>query len=68
MNRTTDENKELTTVTLDTVTGAGMSDMSEVHFMRLQTVMDNRSKFFQTLSNVMKKIDDTSDPIIQNIR
>ena len=68
MNRTTDENKELTTVTLDTVTGAGMSDMSEVHSMRLQTVMDNRSKFFQTLSNVMKKIDDTSDPIIQNIR
>lgn len=68
MNRTTDENKELTTVTLDMVTGAGMSDMSEVHFMRLQTVMDNRSKFFQTLSNVMKKIDDTSDPIIQNIR
>jgi len=68
MNRTTDENKELTTVTLDMVTGAGMSDMSEVHSMRLQTVMDNRSKFFQTLSNVMKKIDDTSDPIVQNIR
>jgi hypothetical protein len=30
--------------------------------------MDRRSKFVETLSNIMKKIDDTSSSILKNIK
>jgi hypothetical protein len=45
-----------------------MNEMSEMTSMRLQMAMDRRSKFIQTLSNVMKKIDSTQETIVQNLK
>jgi hypothetical protein len=45
-----------------------MNEMSEMTSMRLQMAMDRRSKFVETLSNIMKKIDDTSSAIVQNMK
>ena len=46
----------------------GMSEMSEMTSLRLQMMMDRRSKFINTLSNIMKKLSDTQDSIIQNLK
>ena len=46
----------------------GMSEMSEMTSMRLQMMMDRRSKFISTLSNIMKKISTTQDTIVQNLK
>jgi hypothetical protein len=45
-----------------------MNEMSEMTSMRLQMSMDRRSKFVETLSNVLKGIDDTSEAIVQNMK
>jgi hypothetical protein len=45
-----------------------MNEMSEMVSMRLQMAMDRRSKFVETLSNVLKKIADTQDAIVQNMK
>jgi hypothetical protein len=45
-----------------------MNEMSEMTSMRLQMAMDRRSKFVEALSNIMKKIDSTSETIIQNLK
>ena len=45
-----------------------LSEMGEMESLRLQMIMDRRSKMIQTLSNIMKKISDTSQSIIQNIK
>ncbi len=45
-----------------------MNEMSEMTSMRLQMAMDRRSKFIETLSNLLKKIDDTSNAIVQNMK
>jgi hypothetical protein len=45
-----------------------MNEMSEMTSLRLQMAMDRRSKFIETLSNVMKKISDTQDSIVQNMK
>ena len=45
-----------------------MNEMSEMTSMRLQMAMDRRSKFVSTLSNIMKKISQTEDSIIQNMK
>lgn len=44
-----------------------LGDISQMNSMRLQMFMDRRSKIYETLSNVMKKIADTSSGIIRNI-
>jgi hypothetical protein len=44
-----------------------MNEMSEMTSMRLQMAMDRRSKFVETLSNMLKKIDKTQEAIIQNM-
>jgi len=46
----------------------GMNEMSEMTSLRLQMMMDRRSKFITTLSNIMKKISQTQDSIIQNMK
>ena len=46
----------------------GMNELSEMTSMRLQMAMDRRSKFVETLSNVLKKIDETSEAIVQNMK
>lgn len=45
-----------------------LNEMSEVTSLRLQMMMDRRSKFISTLSNVMKKISDTQSSIVQNLK
>jgi hypothetical protein len=45
-----------------------MNDMSETMQMQLQMAMDRQAKLIETLSNLLKKIDDTASSIIQNIK
>lgn len=45
-----------------------VSAMSEMTSLRLQMAMDRRSKFVETLSNLMKKIDSTQETIVQNLK
>lgn len=45
-----------------------LNDMTEVTSMRLQMLMDQRSKFIEALSNIMKKTDSTDDSIVQNLK
>lgn len=45
-----------------------MNEMSEMTSLRLQMMMDRRSKFISTLSNIMKKISATQDTVEQNIK
>jgi hypothetical protein len=46
----------------------GMNGISEMTSLRLQMTMDRRSKFIQTLSNIMKKIGTTQETLVQNIK
>jgi hypothetical protein len=46
----------------------GMNEISDMTSLRLQMMMDRRSKFISTLSNIMKKIDSTEDTLIQNLK
>ena len=45
-----------------------MSELGELASLRLQMVMDRRSRFMSTLSNLMKKIGDTDQQITQNLK
>jgi len=45
-----------------------MNEMSEMSSLRLQMMMDRRSKFISTLSNLMKKISTTQNTIVQNMK
>jgi len=45
-----------------------MNEMGEMTSLRLQMTMDRRSKFIQTLSNIMKKITTTQDTLVQNLK
>lgn len=45
-----------------------MSEMGEMESLRLQMAMDRRSKFMDTLSNLMKKISDTDASIVGNLK
>lgn len=45
-----------------------MSEMGEMESLRLQMAMDRMSKMMSTLSNLLKKISDTQNSIVQNIK
>lgn len=45
-----------------------MSEMGEMESLKLQMIMDRRSKFISTLSNIMKKISTTQDTLVQNLK
>jgi hypothetical protein len=45
-----------------------MSELGETESLRLQMAMDRMSKMMTTLSNILKKISDTNQSIIQNIK
>ncbi len=45
-----------------------LADLTEDVQLRLQLLMDRRSKAMEALSNIMKKISETSDTIIQNLK
>lgn len=55
---------------LDDIKGKldGLNEMSEMTSLRLQMTMDRRSKFIQTLSNIMKKVGTTQETLVQNIK
>lgn len=46
----------------------GLNEMSEMTSIRLQMMMDRRSRFLSTLSNIMKKISDTQNSLTQNLK
>jgi hypothetical protein len=46
----------------------GMNELSEETSLRLQIFMDRRSKFIETLSNLMKKINTTMETLVQNLK
>jgi hypothetical protein len=45
-----------------------MNEMSEMTSLRLQMMMERRSKFMSTLSNIMKKMGSMSESVVQNIK
>jgi len=45
-----------------------LSDLGELEAMRLQLLMDRRSKAMTALSNLIKKIGETSSPIVHNLK
>jgi len=45
-----------------------MNEISDMTSLRLQMMMDRRSKFITTLSNIMKKIETTEETITQNLK
>jgi hypothetical protein len=53
---------------LDRASGGGTGDGGDLTSMRLQTYMDQRSKFSETLSNLLKKISNTASQITGNLK
>jgi len=53
---------------LDGIGSGEPNSQSQMTSMVLQEAMDRRSKLVDTLSNLMKKIDDTSGSIVQNMK
>jgi hypothetical protein len=45
-----------------------LGEVESLESMRLQMQVDRRSKFFEALSNIMKKIDSTQETIVQNLK
>lgn len=45
-----------------------VSEMGEMESLRLQMAMDRVSKMMSTLSNLLKKISDTADGIVSNLK
>jgi putative addiction module CopG family antidote len=46
----------------------GLSDLSDLDAMKLQMLMERRSKFMEMLSNVMKKISETQAALVGNLK
>jgi hypothetical protein len=45
-----------------------MSEIGESDSLRLQIMLDRRAKLIQTLSNMLKKISETQDQIVSNLK
>ena len=45
-----------------------LNEMGEMESLRLQMTMDRVSKFMSTLSNILKKMSDTQQGIVQNMK
>jgi putative addiction module CopG family antidote len=45
-----------------------LADLSEMNSLRLQILMDRRSKLYTALSNILKKLSDTEDAIVHNLK
>ncbi len=61
----TDASDELQAVKKDL---DGLSELGEMESLRLQIAMDRLSKLMSTLSNILKKIDDTASAITANLK
>ena len=66
------EANELSDTELENVAGgkgaSSLGDMGEMQSLRLQLSMDRRSKMTEALSNILKKISDTSQTIVGNLK
>ena len=60
--------RDLTMDELDTASGGDIGDLSQMDSMRLQMLMDRRSKMDEMLSNLMKRISDTRSGIVANLK
>jgi hypothetical protein len=60
--------RAMTVDELQSVSGGDPGELSQMDSMRLQMLMDRRSKFAQSLSNIMKKISDTNGQINGNLK
>lgn len=45
-----------------------LSELRQMQSLRLQMVMDRRSKIYSTLSNIMKKVSDSAASVVGNIK
>jgi hypothetical protein len=45
-----------------------LNELGELHSLRMQMAMDRQSKIMSTLSNILKKMSDTSATITQNLK
>lgn len=45
-----------------------LNELSEMTSLRLQMMMDQRSKIISTLSNILKKISTTQDAVVRNLK
>jgi hypothetical protein len=45
-----------------------LQDMSELQSLKMQQLMENKSKFEETLSNIEKRQDDTASQILKNLK
>jgi hypothetical protein len=45
-----------------------LDSFTQIEQLRLQMLMDRRSKFLETLSNILKKIDATDDSVVQSMK
>ena len=66
------EANELSDTELENVAGgkgaSSLSDMGEIQSLRLQMSMERSGKMTATLSNILKKISDTSQTIVGNMK
>ena len=60
--------RELTMDELDTASGGDLGDLNQMDSMKLQMLMDRWSKSAESLSNLMKKMSDTSSRIVANLK
>jgi len=44
------------------------TDLGQIEQLRLQETMDRKSKFVQTMSNVLKKMSDSGKAIVSNLK
>jgi hypothetical protein len=67
-----DDTQELSTEELEAAAGGGvtpsLSDASQMDYLQLQTAQATNSQQQQALSNIAKKMSDTGESIIQNIK
>jgi len=45
-----------------------LDELSDSDSLGLQSAMDRMSKFMQTISNILKKLDDSSNSIVENLK
>jgi hypothetical protein len=45
-----------------------LGEMGEMESLRLQMAMDRMSKMMTALSNILKKLNDTADSIVENLK
>jgi hypothetical protein len=45
-----------------------LSEMAEMNALRLQKAMDRHAKAMSTLSNILRKVGETEDGVVKNLK